>query len=188
MDKNLQENSFDGAPGGTAGASSVGPGWGTPAGGNTTQNPAFFSAYEKGTNHMNNDASGSQHMQPKPITGPDSKSIDHQVNKLFQKKITPSTDEVMMGLQYELNNMVRRDKSIAKQTVLNNLKKDPTYYSRLGMLNIDDDKMDIRETVKLLDSMILDRQTRFKRTSKEICDIIQEKTKEKHERRYGKSE
>jgi len=189
MDKILQENSFDGAPGGSAGISSVGPGYGTPGGGNVTQNPSSFSAYEKGTNHMNNDASGSQHMNPnsmQPALGPDSASIDNQINQIFKKKITPSPDEIMMGLQYELNNMVKRDKSIAKQKVLNNLKQDPHYYSRLGMLNIDDDKMKIKETVKLLDSMIIEQAEKFNRVPQPLCDIIKDKTKEKQERRYGK--
>lgn len=186
MDKNIQENSFDGAPGGSAGASSVGPGYGTPAGGNVTQNPNHFSAYEKGTNHMNNDASGSQHVNPQPPIGPDSASIDHQINHIFSKKITPNPDEIMMALQYELNNMTKRDKSLAKQKVLNNLKTDPQYYSRLQMLNIDDDKMQVEETVKLLDSMIVKRQNKFEKPNEAICDLMQIMLKEKREKRYGK--
>jgi len=191
MDNFLQENSFDGAPGGSAGISSVGPGYGTPAGGNVTQTPSSFSASEKGVNHIGNDASGSQHVNPdsmQPPLGPDSASLNNQVNQLFSKKVTPSPDEIMMALQYELNNMVKRDKSIAKQKVLNNLKQDPLYYSRLGMLNIDDEKMmKVNETVKLLDSMIEERsKKKNERTPQSICDIIQTKIKEKQERRYGK--
>jgi len=189
MGENLKENSFDGAPGGSSGTLSYGTPYGTPGGGNVTQNPNSFSAYEKGTNHMNNDASGSQHVNPgiQPPLGPDSASLNNQVNQLFTKKVTPSPDEIMMAINYELNNMVKRDKSMAKQKVLNNLKIDPLYYSRLQMLNIDDDKMKLQEeTVKLLDKMIIERKKKLQRTPQSICDIIQEKQKEKQERRYGK--
>jgi len=189
MDKFTIENTFDGAPGGAAGISSVGPGYGTPAGGNITQNPSSFSASEKGVNHIGNQPSGSQDLDSdniQPPLGPDSASIDNQVNQIFSKKITPSPDEILMALQYELNNMVKRDKSIAKQAVLNNLKQDPQYYSRLGMLNIDDEKMKVKETVKLLDQMIIERKKQVERTPRSICDIIQEKLKEKQEKRYGK--
>ena len=56
----------------------------------------------------------------------------------------------MSALQYELSNMVKKDKTIAKQTVLKNLKTDPHYYSRLNMLNIDDKKMKVDEETLFL--------------------------------------
>ena len=92
------------------------------------------------------------------------KSFDPQVDQLFQKKQTPSPDEVMSGLQFELSNMTKKDKTIAKQIVLKNFRKDPHYYSNLNMLNIDDDKMTVDEnstvakTKAVLDEMIASRQ------------------------------
>jgi len=95
------------------------------------------------------------------------KQLDPQVDQIFKKKQTPSPDEIMSALQYELGNMVKKDKFIAKQTVLNNMKTDPHYYSRLDMLNIDDKKMKIPETVNedtfsktkaVLDEMIANKK------------------------------
>jgi hypothetical protein len=100
------------------------------------------------------------------------KQLDPKVDQIFQKKQTPSPDEVMSALQYELGKMVKKDKYIAKQTVLQNMKKDPHYYSRLDMLNIDDKKMKVDEsenkdtffkTKAVLDEMI---ETRKKSAAK----------------------
>ena len=90
--------------------------------------------------------------------------FDPQVDQLFKgKRHTPSPDEIMSALQYELSQMVKKDKAIAKQTVLKNLKTDPYYYSRLHMLNIDDEKMKVDETTvaktkAVLDKMIAERK------------------------------
>lgn len=78
---------------------------------------------------------------------PDNKEFDKDVDQMFQKKITPTPDELMSALQYEMNQMVKKDKYIAKSIVLKNLKEDPKYYSRLNMLNIDDDKMKVDESL-----------------------------------------
>ena len=96
---------------------------------------------------------------------PDNKEFDKDVEQIFKKNITPSPDELLSALQYELNNMVKKDKYIAKSIVLKNFKTDPKYYSRLNMLNIDDDKMKVDEsqiakTKAVLDTMIAERQAR----------------------------
>lgn len=96
---------------------------------------------------------------------PDNKEFDKDVDQMFQKKITPTPDELLSALQYELNNMVKKDKYIAKSIVLKNLKDDPKYYARLNMLNIDDKQMKVDEsqiarTKAVLDTMIAERQAR----------------------------
>ena len=187
----IKENSFEAGTAGSSGVVNYSVGYGTPAGGNITQNPSSFSSSEKGTTHfIPNTSSGSatlptlpdrpdrvgnnQGMNGKDVLSPSGisaqqagntpldpdKQYDPQVDQLFQKKQTPSTDEIMSGLQFELSNMVCKDKAIAKQTVLQNLKKNPFFYSRLNMLNIDDDKMKVDEsstfskTKNVLDEMI----------------------------------
>lgn len=50
--------------------------------------------------------------------------------------VTP--DEVLTGMQYELKNMVFKRKDIAKQLVVSNLKKDPKFYSKLHMMQVDE--------------------------------------------------
>lgn len=188
----VKENSFEGAPGGGSGTLNYQTGYGTPSGGNVTQNPSHFASSDKTTNHFQpNTNSGSA--VPSMPDRPDRKSsntlggttspaanaekmasekplnpdqeLDPKVDQLFQKKQTPSPDEIMSALQYELSNMVKKDKTIAKQQVLKNLKTDPHYYSRLDMLNIDDKKMKVDEnsstfekTKAVLDEMIAARQ------------------------------
>ena len=191
--RTVQENSFEGAPGGSSGTLNYQTGYGTPAGGNVTQNPSSFSSSDKTTTHfIPNTASGSSsiptipdrpdrvgnnqgmignkvinpagaasNVQADRPLNPD-QEFDPKVDQLFQgKKQTPSPDEVMSAIQYELGNMVKKDKTIAKQQVLKNFRTDPHYYSRLNMLNIDDKKMKVDEdnstfskTKKVLDEMI----------------------------------
>jgi hypothetical protein len=51
-----------------------------------------------------------------------------------------------MGIDYEMKKLVLKDKQVAKQNVVNNLKKDPQYYSKLHMLDITDEPEKIDET------------------------------------------
>ena len=119
----------------------------------------------------------------KPLN-PD-QQFDKPVDDLFKgKKQTPSPDEIMSALQYELSNMVKKDKHIAKQQVLKNLKNDPHYYTNLDMLNIDDKKMKVDEnsstfskTKALLDKMVAERQqNRPVATSPELNQIFKDLT------------
>ena len=50
--------------------------------------------------------------------------------------VTP--DEIIAGMQYELHKMTFKRKDTAKQIVVSNLKKDPKFYSRLNMMQIDE--------------------------------------------------
>ena len=119
---------------------------------------------------------------------PDNREFDKDVDQMFKKKITPTPDELMSALQYELNQMVKKDKYVAKATVLKNLKEDPKYYSRLDMLNIDDDKMKVDEstyskTKAVLDDMIA-RNKRQKQIpvqkSKEMDKIFKDLWNKRH--------
>ena len=226
--KKLLENSFEGAPGGGSGTLNYGQQYGTPGGGNITQNPSNFSSSDKTTDHFQpNTPSGSavptmpdrpdrvgrnggsgiktgyEHggkivkmddspkspaaasddaQAGKPLN-PD-QQFDPQVDQLFKgKKQTPSPDEIMSALQYELSNMVKKDKTIAKQQVLKNMKTDPHYYSRLNMLNIDDKNMKVDETTTfsktkaVLDEMIAAKQKSVaKADTPEISQIFKDLT------------
>jgi len=141
-------------------------------------------------NTVSQDTNADVQKSQKPLDP--NKELDPQVDKLFQKKQTPSPDEVMSALQYELNNMVKKDKFIAKQIVLKNMKSDPHYYSRLDMLNIDDKKMKVDEstsgidtvtkTKNVLDEMIAERKKQAARASTPEIDEI---FKDLKARRYG---
>ena len=213
--RNVQENSFEGAPGGGSGTLNYQTGYGTPSGGNITQNPSNFSSSDKTTDHFQpNTPSGSavptmpdrpdrvgrnggggiktgyeqggkivklddeptspagaaDNAQAGKPLNPD-QQFDPQVDQLFKgKKQTPSPDEIMSALQYELSNMVKKDKTIAKQQVLKNMKSDPHYYSRLNMLNIDDEKMKVDETTFSKTKTVLDEMIASKRKSVAIAD------------------
>lgn len=173
---NIQENSFEGGVAGTSGISNYGQSYGTPGGGNTVQDPNHFASSETPSSGSNPPARPDRQSSSGALISPaalaDKQKADKplapdqqfepQVNRLFKKNITPSPDEILQGLQYELGNMIQKDKVVAKQTVLKNLKQDPTYYSRLGMLNIDDKNMKVDEakqstftkTKNLLEQMI----------------------------------
>ena len=56
----------------------------------------------------------------------------------IENRVTP--DEVLTGIDYEMKKLVLKDKSIAKQIVVQNLKKDNKYYSKLHMLDIEPDE------------------------------------------------
>lgn len=50
--------------------------------------------------------------------------------------VTP--DEILAGMQYELKKMTFKRKDTAKQIVVSNLKKDPKFYSRLHMMDVNE--------------------------------------------------
>ena len=71
-----------------------------------------------------------------PYTGQNPHDYVNDVEKI-KYKVTP--DEIIMGIDYEMKKLVLKDKQVAKQNVVNNLKKDHQYYSKLHMLGIEDE-------------------------------------------------
>lgn len=51
-------------------------------------------------------------------------------------KVTP--DDIIMGINVELKNMVFKRPDVAKQLVINNLKTDPEYYKKLKFVDVED--------------------------------------------------
>jgi hypothetical protein len=185
MDKDhLHENSFEGGPGGASGILNYQTPYGTPAGGNISQNTDHFSASDKTVNHMNNQDTGS--IQQKSLDPKD--NLDPAVDDLFKKKNTPNPDEIMCGLQYELGQMVKKDKKIAKERVIANLKKDPQFYSRLGSMNVDDEKMKVSEINKIFQDMVEAKQKKFEPASNEILEAMRETIAWKEKRKLGHTE
>jgi hypothetical protein len=183
--KKLKENAFDMGIAGTTGAMDyAGGGWGTFASPDVRQNPASF-VKSRSIGSNSNTATGT------PATNTDNNA---EINKIYNKEVTPSPDEVMTGLKYELQNMIKKDKGKAKEIVLNNLKRDPHYYGKLGMLNIDDKEMmntdskkqtaeeQMNERIKLLNQMAAARIKKAE-TPQSIKDALKE-TREKRDLRY----
>lgn len=128
--KNIKENEFAPAPGGSSGTSNYQTGYGTHASPDVSQNPKHFETEKSLDSHSNT---------AKQV--PDANQMKADLNAIYSKKDTPTPDEIVTGLKYELGQQNMKDKYKAKTDVLANLRKDPHYYSKLKMLNIDDDSM-----------------------------------------------
>lgn len=189
----LKENDFDTAQAGGSGALTYAPTWGTFASPDVVQNPdAFY-------NSNNNKAIG-PHSNLATGAPAAPQALDQQVDQIYSKKSTPTPDEVMTGLKYELQHMIKKDKGRAKQLVIGNLQQDPHYYGKLGMLNINDKEMmkvqpptaigsattpvneTINETKKILDQMLAAR-TKKDETPQSYKDALKD-TRERKNARY----
>jgi hypothetical protein len=175
----MKENSFDPAGGGMSGALNVQPSLGT-------HSAPMISGYGQ-NGYFDPNSTG----QPDTRVTDTSGSFDQDVEQLFKQKEKPTPDDIMCGIEYELHNMVHRDKRIAKERVIDNLKKHgPKYYTKLNMLNIDDKEMDptdnFQESVNLLNKMISEKNDRRKDTR--LNDAIQDILNEKRARKSFKSD
>lgn len=184
MPDKIRENSFDPAPGGTAGALNYQAPIGTHSSPSSYQDPQKFNTkdYNK---YFNPDVTG----QPDTEQMDNSGSLDGDVEKIFAQSAKPSIDDVLVGVQYELQRMIRKDKRIAKERVVNNLKKfGPKYYTKLHMLNIDDKDMDspVQETINVLNQMISEKQE--KRKELQLNDAIKDILNQKREEKFAKSD
>lgn len=65
--------------------------------------------------------------------------VDKSDINAIKGKVTP--DEIIAGIDYELKRMVNKDKDAAKKIVVDNLKKDPKYYSSLNMIIKGDERI-----------------------------------------------
>lgn len=184
MPNRMKENAFDAAPGGTSGIVNYQSPIGTHSSPSNYQDPSKFTSndYNK---YYNKDTTG----QPDTNVTDKSGSFDSDVEKLFKGKEKPTIDDVMAGMQYELQNMNLKDKRIAKERVIDNMKKHgPKYYTKLHMLNIDDTDMDsqMAERVNILKKMVSEKEE--KRKNLKLNDAIQDILREKREKKFAKSD
>lgn len=131
--KKIIENEFSGAPGGTAGSIGYGQQYGTMGGGDFTQDPGSFESSNR------NKTLGDKGNTTSQL--PQSGSMERDLDQLYAKRETPTPDEIICGIKYEMGQQIKKDKAEAKQMVLANLKKDPKFYSGLKMLGITDKDM-----------------------------------------------
>jgi hypothetical protein len=128
MKQKLHENDLGdrmalGLPYGTSGV--VNPGAGTFSSPDVSQTPSSF--YQDGPNKV------SSYNNDKAV-GIDKSDVDS-----LKGRVTP--DEILCGMEYEMKRMVDRNKGKAKEIVVANLKRDPKYYSSLGMLIHGDERI-----------------------------------------------
>jgi hypothetical protein len=132
MSDKIKENNFEPGVGGATGTANYQAPYGTHASPEVSQNPAHFDSSNR------NKTVGSNSNTRKNGPGGD---LDQNLNAIYAKKDTPTPDEVVAGIKHEMGQQIKKDKAMAKQAVLANLKKDPKFYSGLKMLNITDDDM-----------------------------------------------
>jgi hypothetical protein len=176
MSNPINENEFFGAQAGTNGTVNYQAPVGTHASPNVSQNPSHFDSSK------NNTVDGQT---------TDSGSMQKNLDALYAKKDVPSPDEVASGLKYELSNMTKKDKALAKEKVLTNLRKDPHYYGKLNHLNIDDKTMDMSPqaaTDKIFQDIAEQRGTKKFAVNKGISDIIAEMRQKKKDRSAWKTD
>jgi hypothetical protein len=114
---------------------------GTYASPDVTQNPGSFPA----------DSSNVNIVQP---TDADIKSkIDPEQYKkdVEDVKYKVSPDDIRQGMEYELKKQIYKNKMVAKETVVQNLKENPRYYRDLGMMGMTPDMMNESYTPLLLE-------------------------------------
>jgi hypothetical protein len=188
MSKQIKENSFDAAGGGTAGSINVQPSLGNHASPNHYYNDPI------NTHGSNKD----KYYDPN-VTGQPEKTIWNQtelnqlIDKMFKGKEKPTIDDVYAGIQYETGKMIHKDIQVAKRIVIDNLiKHGAKFYTKLGMLNIgmDDEESDkskvMKERVNILNQMIAEKEA--KRTDLRLNDAIQDILKEKRDYKSLRSE
>lgn len=183
--KSIKENSFDGAPGGTTGTIDFNPSLGTHSSPSVSQNPGAFADINTNAKHYydpNNTGQPDTRMNSDDV-------LDADVEKLFSdKKETPTPDEIVCGLDYELSQMTQKDRGEAKRRVISNLKKDTKFYSNLNMLNINDtppesteptNSSPIKERIKILNDLIAEKKSWRTPANNEIQKILDDKQNER---------
>jgi hypothetical protein len=183
----IRENGFEGAGGGTSGTLNYQTGYGTFASPAVSQNSNNFvtANNNKAVNQNSNTCKDA----------PNKRDMGQDINAIYAKKDTPTPDEVVSGIKYEMGQQIKKDKRTAKEEVLKNLKKDPHFYSGLKMLNIDDKSMvdnmteskkhpndgaaktkitpNVDETKKIFSEMAAANGKKYVVNS-QICDVMKE--------------
>jgi hypothetical protein len=182
--KSIKENEFFGAPGGTAGTVNYQAPLGTHTSPDVEQDPKKFhfadnnKAEDKNLGIHSNTAKDS----PDPI------NLKKTVDAIYSKKNVPTSDQVKAGLDYELHNMIKPDKRVAKELVLKNLRTDPAYYGKLHQLNVDDKSMtksirvDEAETKKIFAELAIKKDQKYVVNSG-IVEAMQKTWEDKKKRR-----
>ena len=196
----IDENSFEGGVGGSAGTLNYQTGYGTPASPDN-QSPDHFES-------SNNNKAVNQNSNVAP-SSVDSGSMSSQIDALYSdpkkaRAITP--DKVECGLKYVLGQQIKKDKREAKKEVVKQLLKDPDYYNGLHMLNITDKDMvnnmsenkqhpndapartkvtpNVEETKKIFAEMMKGHDNKYVVNS-QICDVMKQMWEQKKARRLG---
>lgn len=131
--KNIKENEFSPAPGGTNGTVNYGTPYGTHTSPLVSQNPVNFQSSD------NNKAVNQNSNTRKNAINPS--DIENGIEAVYSKTNVPDPDSVEAGLRYVNGRQIKKDPNQARIEVIQNLMNNPNYYSDLNQLNINDDEM-----------------------------------------------
>lgn len=184
----IKENEFFPAPGGQAGAVNYQTPLNTHSSPEVTQNPENF-VDPNANKTMGKDSNTAKDGNPQP------QDLQKDLDQVYNKKKVPTADQVKAGLNYEMHNMIKPNKELAKEKVMANLKQDPEYYGALHHLNIDDKHMqvdlkeiaenvNIAETKKIFADMAKTKNTKYVVNDK-IVAAMRETIATKEKRRLG---
>ena len=134
---------------------------GTYASPDVTQNPGSFPADSSNVNIV-------------PPVDQDIKSkIDPEQYKkdvdVVKMKVTP--DDIRQGMEYELKKQIYKNRMVAKETVVQNLKENPRYYRDLGMLGMTPDMMNESYEPLLLEEEDLNEKLDLRRKDDSIVVV-----------------
>lgn len=129
-EKNLKENEFAPAPGGTSGASNYQTGYGTHTSPDVSQNPKHFATGDSIGTHSNTAKSPSN-----------PSDIKKWVDIIYSKPNPPTPDDIVAAIKRVMGAQIKKDPLAAKMEVLRNMAKNPNTYKGLQDMNIDDKTM-----------------------------------------------
>lgn len=129
-EKNLKENEFAPAPGGTSGTSNYQTGYGTHTSPDVSQNPRHFATGDSIGTHSNTAKSPSN-----------PSDIKKWVDIIYSKPNPPTPDDIVAAIKRVMGAQIKKDPLAAKMEVLRNMAKNPNTYKGLQDMNIDDKTM-----------------------------------------------
>lgn len=128
--KNLKENEFAPAPGGSAGTSNYQTGYGTHSSPDVSQNPKHFSNSTSVGNHSNT---------VKKVSNP--ADIKKWIDIIYSKPNPPTPDDIVAAIKRVSGAQIKKDPLAAKMEVLQKMAENPNAYRGLQDMNIDDKTM-----------------------------------------------
>lgn len=129
-DKNLTENEFSPAPGGSAGTSNYQTGYGTHSSPDVSQNPKHFATGDSVGSHSNTKKN------------PDNPSEAQKLlDIIYSRPHPPTPDDIVAAVKRVMGDQIKKDPLAAKLEVLRNMAKNPNAYKGLQDMGIDDKTM-----------------------------------------------
>lgn len=129
-DKNLTENEFSPAPGGTSGTSNYQTGYGTHSSPDVSQDPKHFATGDSVGTHSNTKKDPSNPSEAQKL-----------IDIIYSKPNPPTPDDIAAAVKRVMGGQIKKDPLAAKLEVLRNMAKNPNTYKGLQDMGIDDKTM-----------------------------------------------